>query len=292
MITITVYGGLGNQLFQLFTLLAYNCRSGNKIALFNSLLSCKRPNVRGELSVYWDTPLFSIFNELFCHDDDKYNDFKTIKWTESHYVSLEEHLSEAQIKDGENILLQGCFQSYLYFNEEKDAIFKAMKLQQIKDDISKKYSYDYQNTTSVHFRIGDYINLQQYHPLLSYHYYVNALNQLKIDTNKKDWNVLYFYEKNDQQYIDKVISMMAEKVTGVKFIPIDHNIEDWEQMMIMSLCAHNIIANSTFSWCGSYFGGAGRKVYYPDTWYGPWLDYIDTKMLFPPNWIKISNKNE
>jgi hypothetical protein len=313
--TITVYGGLGNQLFQLFTLLAYNHRTGEKVCLFQDLLSCKRQNSKGNLSVYWNTPVFEIFNSLF-KDNCMLNviNFKNIKWVESHYVSLEDHLSN-QLKK-ENIFFQGCFQSYLYFDNERDYLFRKMNLLDIQKGISEKYNYNYSNVVSLHFRVGDYLNLQQYHPLLPINYYLQALEKLKKDTDKTDWIILYFYEKNDQEYVNKNIRILMEENKQMMFLPIDHNIEDWEQIIVMSLCKHNIIANSTFSWWGAYFGynqvierdeekSKGKieksdrtieksegtieksEVYYPSLWHGPALNYIDNKMLFPKEWTMI-----
>ena len=63
-------------------------------------------------------------------------------------------------------------------------------------------------------------------------------------------------------------------------------------MLTMSLCQHHIIANSTFSWWGAYFGYAlvnnNKLVYYPSIWFGSGLG--DKKMddLFPEGWKKIN----
>ena len=50
--------------------------------------------------------------------------------------------------------------------------------------------------------------------------------------------------------IDKNINILKEKYDKLNFIGIDHKLDDWEQMICMSLCKHNIIANSIFSWWG------------------------------------------
>lgn len=292
MLTITVYGGLGNQLFQLFTLLAYHYRTKQDVALFRSLLSCNRPNKRGEMSVYWDTPLFTAFNDLFKDDSIDCGNiiFTIIKWIEREYVSLEQHL-----KDGHsNVFLQGCFQSYHYFEQEKQLIFQALKLDDIKRDVSLRYNHlykDYSKIATIHFRIGDYSNLPQYHPILPIEYYANSLKHLFSQQNQQhtEWKVLYFYEPQNQHEVDMKVEMLKKDYPEVEFIPIDHSIEDWEQMILMSLCRCNIIANSTFSWWGAYFNTfEDKKVYYPSLWHGPYLNYIDTNMLFPESWTKIS----
>ena len=62
---------------------------------------------------------------------------------------------------------------------------------------------------------------------------------------------------------------------------------DWEQMLLMSVCENNIIANSTFSWFGAYFNqNENKKVCYPSLWFGPDMKK-DLRDLFPESWIKI-----
>jgi hypothetical protein len=67
----------------------------------------------------------------------------------------------------------------------------------------------------------------------------------------------------------------------------DSKLSDWEQLLLMSLCEHNIIANSTFSWWSGYFNTNQNKIIcYPSQWFGPNIVHC-TSDLFPKNWFKI-----
>jgi hypothetical protein len=84
------------------------------------------------------------------------------------------------------------------------------------------------------------------------------------------------------------IEKLMNKFKNIIFVRANNDLSDWEQMLLMSLCQHNIIANSTFSWWGAYFNeNPEKKVCYPSLWYGEKAN-IDTTNMFPSSWIKIN----
>ena len=59
-------------------------------------------------------------------------------------------------------------------------------------------------------------------------------------------------------------------------------------MYTMSLCEHNIICNSTFSWWGAYLNtNKNKKVITTTNWFGSEYKDWDISTLFPDEWIKI-----
>ena len=270
MLTIDLMGGLGNQLFQIFTLIAYSLESKNKFYFQDCGIAHGHRKV-----TYWDNLLKNLAKYIN-------RPLQSIVFRESefHYIPL------PQLNSDINYKLFGYFQSPKYFEKYNNLIFHLIGLEEQKKQIITDHNYA--NSVSLHFRIGDYAHLQQCHPIMDLTYYKSALYKLIKTTDKDNWNIIYFFEKQDAHYINSKITELKEEFKFLSFIPIEHKYADWEQVLIMSNCAHNIIANSTFSWWGAYFNtNINKLVYYPSVWFGPALKKNNTKDLFPENWIKI-----
>jgi len=274
MITCNLMGGLGNQLFQIFTLLAYSIETKQKFILPEKLPDWDKRHT------YWNSLLINL--EKYISDTKIYN---CIKYNEPnfHYNPIPYIIN--------NIELNGYFQSYKYFDNHFFDIIKFIKLNSIIKNTKVKYLHYFENNTiSMHFRLGDYKKLQDHHPILEYEYYEKSIENIIINTSKDNYDVLYFYEKDDIDDVCLIINKLKNKFTNVKFIGVDTNIVDWEQMLLMSLCNHNIIANSTFSWWGAYIGyklNENKIICYPFKWFGPKLSHYNVSDLFLDKWKKI-----
>lgn len=146
-------------------------------------------------------------------------------------------------------------------------------------------------TISMHFRLGDYKTLQHCHPVLPIEYYRRALAETSSQSSNKTYKVLYFCEKEDNGEILAMIRVLTPEFSNMRWVKVDDSICDWKQMLLMSCCHHNIVANSTFSWWGAYFNEHPYKIVcYPGPWFGPSLSH-DTRDLCPPDWKKIEYSN-
>ena len=135
----------------------------------------------------------------------------------------------------------------------------------------------------MHFRMGDYKGKPEYHPILPFEYYNNALSHI-LSTQGENYTILVFCEKEDELNVKQIVSRLNAKMR-VEYV--DFDIPDWKQMLMMSYCDINIIANSTFSWWGAYLNDSSEKiVLYPTVWFG-YKIVSEVLDLFPKNWRKI-----
>jgi len=278
-------GGLGNQLFQIFSTISYGMKYQRKI-IFQYSDSLFIGKVR---PTYWNSFLsnlkgFTTFNNSNGISNDKLMLFP--RFNENGF-----QFQEIPNFNEQYLMLFGYFQSYKYFEEYKNTLFSFLKLTTQIENIKTNYVHYFntdKHSISMHFRLGDYKDIQNFHPLMPYEYYENALKHI-ITTRHENimYDVLYFCEKEDNIAVNNIIENLKKMYPQTNFIKIDDEIDDWKQMLLMSSCNDNIIANSTFSWWGAYFNmNPDKIVCYPYKWFGPSANH-DVSDLFPSSWQKI-----
>lgn len=274
MLTIDLRGGLGNQLFQICCLLSSSIDNKHKFVIE------KKKILYGPIrnyNVYWD----NIFKFIGNFEKDRTTIFKVYKEPKFHFNKI------PTIPENYNVMLYGYFQSYKYFHHNFNRIKKLLTIDSLKRMIVENNNIDYTNTISIHFRVGDYAQLQNVHPLMTPEYYIRAISCIIEKTKKEDWKILVFCEKDDINIVNSSLSFIKEKYNQIEFVICNHNLKDWEQMLQMSLCQHNIIANSSFSWWGAYLNeNKDNIVCAPKKWFGPTIKH-NTKDLYLKDWIQL-----
>ena len=109
----------------------------------------------------------------------------------------------------------------------------------------KSYSEFYlKNTVSMHFRIGDYKLFPNVYPILTYEYYEKAfeyiINFYKV-IEKHNLNILFFCEDKDLDEVNIIIEKLKNRFCHNAISRAPNTLKDWEQMLSMSICSHNII---------------------------------------------------
>uniref|UniRef100_A0A6C0HSY6 Glycosyltransferase n=1 Tax=viral metagenome TaxID=1070528 RepID=A0A6C0HSY6_9ZZZZ len=279
MITCQLSGGLGNQLFQIFTTLAYSIENNISVMFEYTNETTKYLTLDGEKmrDTYWNTFFVHIINlttySLSKNSTIDISSFFPYKEPCFEYTPLPIEIASRNMK------LVGYFQSHKYFCKKQQYIFKLLKLTQMQTmvkNIYDEFPFSLETAVSLHFRIGDY-QFYEEHPVLPLEYYKKALRRI----NEK--NILYFCQEEDDSLVEMQINVLKEEFPDFLFVKAPNTITDWEQMLLMSCCKHNIIANSTFSWWGAYLNQLETKVVCcPKKWFG-----TDKIMDIPESWIKI-----
>jgi glycosyl transferase family 11 len=138
---------------------------------------------------------------------------------------------------------------------------------------------------SVHVRRGDYLKpgTMAVHGILGGPYYRAAINRIE---STLDGNADYFVFSDDaaaaEQMLDFLPKSRFNHVRGDAAHP-------WEDMTLMSRCRHHVIANSSFSWWGAWLNSSPEKVVIaPRAWFTqPELRLRDTCDLYPPDWVQL-----
>jgi hypothetical protein len=276
-ISINIEGGLGNQLFKIFFLLSYSINYGKEIIL-KQYLPEHTSTVIDKRYTYWNTIFKNISN--YTYDNNKIN----FNFTHNYYEQMEFQYNEIPYVE-KDIIFNGYFQNYKYFENNFDKIVSILNINEMQTSIKKKYLKN-AKTISMHFRLGDYKNLPGFNTLLNINYYIQALKYIIDNDNSKCNEVLCVYEYQDEDIISKNINELEKNFPNIIFTKISSKLEDWEQLLLMSVCYHNIIANSTFSWWAAYINtNINKIVCYPDKWFA--YNKNESFGLFVDKWKMI-----
>lgn len=172
----------------------------------------------------------------------------------------------------DDIDLVGYFQTEKYFQH----IDKEIRQDFTFHDRIEKISSQYRNSVfpkidliSMHIRRTDYLSDSNF-TSLSLEYYEHALSLLPkvpviIFSDDPSWC--------KHNFKDRRFTVSVSNNQGI-------------DLCLMSLCNYHIIANSSFSWWGSWLSKS-KKTIAPKDWFSGQLSNWDTKDLYLPEWTTI-----
>jgi hypothetical protein len=302
MITCNLMGGLGNQLFQIFTTISLSMKTTNSFIFSDTYILDN-----GKRHTYWDTLLFRLkpflrpFVNVFVKDNGTVNIFVKDNGFDRNLTILKEHGFEYNNIPlhklmGADTCLHGYFQSYKYFDDTFPSIYRMLHIEEQKKsvalllgDIEFGHKEFGNNTISLHFRLGDYKALPHVYPILTMAYYEKAIELICKKTMNNKFTIFYFCEDDDLMDVLQIVDLLKDQYKECNFIRCPIHLKDWEQVLLMSSCSHNVIANSTFSWWGAYLNRYKNKIVcYPDVWFQEAVGY-NTKDLCPSDWFQVKN---
>lgn len=292
MIISSVIGGLGNQMFQY--------AAGRAISLEHD--TCLRLDISGytNYGLHQGFELQRIFNckaEIVNDADVRH----ILGWQYSSGIRrvvlrpsmaafrrkgfvVEPHFHYWQgiKKVPSDCYLMGYWQSEKYFLEEIEQIREdfSFRLSMGKKNAELAKQINQVNAVSLHVRRGDYANIPETtaaHGLCSLDYYRAAIQHVSERVPKPQ----FFIFSDDMAWVKNNFKMDCSHQY------IDHNRgeESYNDMRLMSLCKHHIIANSSFSWWGAWLNPSANKIVVaPRRWFAKKTDVGD---LFPQDWVKL-----
>lgn len=184
-----------------------------------------------------------------------------------------------------SVYIRGYFQSYKYLVNYENEIralfnFPLDNMDTVNSQIINTI-LNLPNTVSIHIRRGDYVEntkTQQRHGNCSLSYYNDAINHMS--SKYGDLNLFFFSDD-----INWVKSEFKDVSHSKLFIDNNKNEDSWKDMHVMSMCKHNIIANSSFSWWSAWLNSNPNKcVIAPKYWFS---NVESSNDLLPENWVRL-----
>jgi hypothetical protein len=302
--------GLGNQLFQYAAgrYLAKRCNADLRIAFqmprFTDVRGTRRPILINKFAIAAQTGTATVLDRLVTSNKAPFalpgrllRAIRKIQVVRQHIVQGAApllyldyyptgHLNESfplnydfQIApDARAIYLVGYWQSYAMVQEVEVELRDEFSLVEPPSNRTLETAAAIRaasNPVSVHVRRGDYLREFGENALLPLGYYDRALRFMLNRLGDAD----YFVFSDD-------VAFTKEWTRGkARTAVVDHNDADsaHEDLWLMSLCRHHIIANSSFSWWGAWLNPSKSKlVVAPSNWLG-----FETRRtaIAPAEWI-------
>lgn len=303
-------GGLGNQMFQfsaayslarkrnseLFLCLSNNWESSVNSDNLMEFQATDRSYLLWAFNIVYDNIL--IANEFGCT---KMTNFSGIENMEMYFVN-ENTILNSNVPVDKAIYLAGYYESEIFFKPHASEIIQQLSVKRnIRKRLENSIKYfasiisSATDSVAVHVRRRDFISENRKIPIL---YYRAAIKRMKIEIGATK-EITFFVFSDD---IDTVKSDFRNITENFVFVS-NKDLSQLADFMLMAMCNHIIVANSTFSWWTAYLNGNKKKIVIaplprnPQEWtdsqhFNEFLTEIyGGNLSYPQKWITINPFN-
>ena len=188
---------------------------------------------------------------------------------------------ELLIKRG-NYYYDGYWADHRYYDKYRNKLLTEFMFKSELDNKNKELLtiIEGKPTCSLHVRRGDYLKDPDYTGICNKDYYKRAVTKVK---NEKGENVTFLVFSNDLDWCRKELSQFFGK-SPVIYVDWNKGLDSYKDMMLMTKCDINIIANSSFSWWGAYLNtSANLMVIAPKKYKNVEMNFN----IYPDEWMSI-----
>lgn len=255
---VRINGGLGNQMFQYALFLALKFRFPEEEILVDYSLM-KTYNVHNglELDRVFGVPLpQASFRQLATLTRPVYHAKlarvvdKLLPKRKSEIIEAKDYTYNEEVFSNKSLYYRGYWQNFRYFIDARDYICSQFRFAIPINDKSKAILEELKennSTVSIHVRRGDYLKSPRYAGLCNLDYYRSAIDKIKSEVNNPTF---YLFSDDIEWTMANIVPLLGD---------LPYKIVDWNRgkesaldMLLMSSCHHNIIANSSFSWWAAF----------------------------------------
>lgn len=192
------------------------------------------------------------------------------------------HFSPQMLSPPDNSYVYGYWQSEKYFSEIENEIRHdfSFKLPISKPNADLAEMMSSINSVSLHVRRNDFAKnstINATHGLCSLEHYQTAIQYIA----KRVQQPHFFVFSDDIDWAERNLKIKFP----CQFVNHNQGVESYNDMRLMSMCKHHIIANSSFSWWGAWLNSSTDKIVVaPKQWFA---NEASTQDLIPQSWVRL-----
>lgn len=237
-------GGLCNQLFQIAATYAHSLKHNQEFGINYNLQFAASQGKHPK--TYKDTIYKKIQSSSLI--------------PEATFAYSGHQFKQIPVKD--NLLIDGYFQSYKFFEEYYKEVSSLLVFpESTKNRIKKVLQNIDTPICTLHIRRGDYIHLAPHHMVCTSSYYLECIDRIKAKTPETTFIVI----TDDKQSVYAEFKSLFDKGELI----ISNTADELDDLYILTQSQFIIGSNSSFSWWGTFLNNKKTISYFPEVWFGP-----------------------